>query len=527
MAKGMSTNNIKSANKINYYNYIYNNPLYIHNHKQYFLNTVKRIERIDNPVEIAYNLGRKYIAYLKGRETKLLNKLATANHTGEENLKIIANDIFIGSKKNKTEEIIKLLDKMFYMHQDEKVSVGRGLKKEGQQNNTFFKMSKTNEDGKRVVERIALELNENKSKNNSDKYNYEKTAQNLRSNKKYESIRTAINLMVDSMNEAFNTDEEIREAFKDLVDEQAIENMLAVGGKGYLRKYLELKVSSDAKEDELLKFLVDKMGLYSDIKGYFTEAVKIDYDGGIKEIFIENFKRTIGDEQKRKNSIYKKPDIIITGKTINGNITPLTISRKALTGDSIKFHEGSFRSVAEMLERINEKLAYDYLYLITNLAYYDDNDEAKDAKNMIVFIHKFMSYLLISGINSDKAIDKALYLVLTDAQKQTYFVPISSILETIINKESDINVRTSAIGAGGSGLMELWNYKLDTTKQHNKNGKRNKKGLRYNELSVDRKVMSQARTMVNGILTKNRRFEVNYTNNKIQTIISNGIITGD
>jgi len=520
MAKGLSTNN-KSASKINYYDYIDANPLYIHNHKRYFENTVRMINRIDDPIKEAEEMGKKYIAYLKGRETRLLNKLATNGRTGEENLAIIAHDIFIGANKNtnRTEEITNLLNDVFYMKKDEKISVGRGLKREKEQNNVFFKLSKTNTDtGKRDIYRIKL-----KPGGGLEKYDYKKSAQNLRNNENYDIIRAEMNKMVDSINEAIENNNILKEKLKKLVDSQAVDKEF--DESGFLRKYLDNKVTSASSDEELLKFLVDKMGIYSNLKGYFTEATKIDYTTGLTEIFGESFHRDIGDE-KRRDNIYKKPDIIITGKTINGNITPLTISRKALSGDVIKFHEGSIKSVSEMLATKNERLAKDYLYLNTNLGYYSDSqsDEVEKAKDIIKYIYKFMSYMFISGINQDIAEQKALYFVITDAENRTSFIPISKILSTIINNEEiKIDMRP-ALGTGGQGLMKLWNYKLDTTITKGYT-RRSKKGLRYDTLSMDEKVTTQMNTMVRNLLGRGRRFEVNYTNEKLQTIISNGIIT--
>ena len=516
--KGMATN--KRANW-HYYDYIDANPLYIHNHKRYFENTLKQINKIDDPIKTAKNLGLEYVDYLKKREQQLLENLST-NRSGEENLKIIIHDVFIGGDTNRIETLYNLLNDVFYMNKDIKISVGRGSKKDNTKNNTYLRISRTDpETLKRKIERIRLFLNEDK-KNGNSKYDYVKSAEAFKNSKNFDLIKELLDEICDSINDAIVSEDNLRLQLSELVSKPELDKSLASGGT--LRKYLDNKNNSKASIDELLEFLVDKLGQYSDIRGIFSEASKFEYTEGIREIFGDTFTRDIGDQQKRKGTVYKKPDIIINGKTIHGQITPITISRKFSLSDSIKFHEGSINSVSDMLFQIDDRLARDYLYLNTNLGYYSD---VQDAQDIIRYIYKFMSYLFISSANAINESEKAMYLLITttiNGKVQTSFVPISSILLAIINGDETVDIKMSpALEHGSKGLGKLWELKLNTTKVK---GKRSKKRLLYRILSVDDEVVNQSNTMVQNLLKRNRRFTVFHNENDLERVISSGIITG-
>ena len=504
---------------LQYAKYINENPLYIHNHKWYFENTLKNLNLMSNdPFSDAVAASEKYIRYLENREKRILKAVG-----GKKNLELIARDMYVDNQNVK--EIIKLLDKVFGMNQDVRTSVGRY----SGEKNPFLRLVK-NVDGSKNLQKIELITTGTKQAHGRtiNEYDFKASAALIENGGE---IELELRRIVNNINDAIKEQGDLQKMLQQFVDEGVIREDFEPGK--VLDRYLNNKaLSENAMAEDLLKFIVDKMGIYSYLKGKYSESSKFKFTDTIKEIFGENFKPESGDTRTREEraGTLKKADIILKGGKIDGKTVPeITISRKTVSAkDFLKFQDSPLKGpsggIYQALQKESESVANLYLYLTLNSSFWSG---LESSNIYLKFFNKIMSYVFISGNTEDKSYQKAVYLIITTGHGdniETSFVPISSIIKSIIyNDEAEIKITATKKNAESDISLNgpLWKAKLATAgRRTNKKGR----GLRYKVLSQDRNVLQQAEELAGPLLTRNRRIGINY-NFLEDAIKSYGIIT--
>lgn len=500
---------------LQYAEYINKNPLYIHNHRWYFENTLKNLNLINpDPFSAAINVSEKYIRYLENREKRILKAVG-----GKDKLELIARDMYVDNENVK--QIIKLLDRVFGMNQDVRTSVGRY----NGEKNPFLRLVKDT-DGSKNLQKIELIINGTKQAHGRTINDYDFKASVALIEKNGE-IEQELLRIVKNISEAIGSQKEFQEELQKFVDEGTIKEDFEVGK--VLNRYINNEAFKDnATTEKLLEFIIDKMGTYSYLKGRYTEAAKFKFTDTIKSVFGENFRPQSGDTRTREEraGTLKKADIILKGGKIDGKTIPeITISRKAISAkDFLKFQDSPLKGpsggIYQAFKKESESVANLYLYLVLNSSFWTG---LEGSNIYIKFFNKIMSYIFISGNTEDKSYQKAVYLIITTGHGdkiETSFVPISSIIKSIIyNDEAEIKITNTRKET--DDLNSLWTAKLATVgRKTNKKGR----GLRYKILSQDRGVLAQAEKAAGPLLTRNRRIGINY-NFLEDAIKSYGIIT--
>ena len=504
---------------LQYAEYINKNPLYIHNHKWYFENTLRNLNLMDSdPFNEAITASTKYIKYLENREKRILKAIG-----GKDKLEIVARDMYVDNENVK--EIIKLLDKAFGMNQDVRTSVGRISGEE----NPFLKIVKDSAINSEKMKKIELITTGTRKAHGRtiNVYDYKASAELI---KEDGILVQELRRIVNNINEALNIQKDFQTSLKKFVDNETISEDFELDG--VLTNYFNTFEKAKGPEIEyLLKFIVDKMGTYSYLKGRYTENAKFAFTDAIKNIFGENFRPESGDKRTREEraGTLKKADIILKGGVIDGKKIPeITISRKAVSAkDYLKFQDSPLKGVQggiyQALKKESDSVANLYLYLTLNSSFWSNTN----ANMYLKFFNKIMSYVFISGNTIDQSYQKAVYLIITTGHGdniETSFVPISSIIKSIIyNDEAEIKITATKKNPDTDISLSgpLWRAKLATVgRRTNKKGR----GLRYKILSQDRNVLDQAEQTAGPLLTRNRRIGINY-NFLEDAIKSYGIIT--
>ena len=209
--------------------------------------------------------------------------------------------------------------------------------------------------------------------------------------------------------------------------------------------------------EEFLEFLRRCIGKYSTLVGKFSEGARAVFSKEVQDIFGEDLQKLRGDQFTGKN---KKPDVIITGGTITLENNPITISQKAGSDAALKIQSSSIYNLRENFYRLeDEDISNIFLYLVLNDAFYNSDDAIKK----INLINKYFSYVLFSGLSGDNRIDRALYLVYSSKKGKdviTKFVPMSSILEAILNDPSNpIEMEKQRIEGTKEEMEQIFNAK--------------------------------------------------------------------
>ena len=504
---------------LQYAEYINKNPLYIHNHKWYFENTLQNLNLMDNdPFNEAIIASTKYIRYLENREKRILKAIG-----GKDKLEMIARDMYVDNKNVK--EIIRLLDKTFGMNQDIRTSVGRI----SGEDNPFLRLVKNSVIESEKIRKIELITTGTKQAHGRtiNVYDYKASANLI---KKDGILMQELQRIVNNINDALGTQKEFQKSLENFVDNEVISEDFSPDG--VLTKYFDNFEKAKGTEIEyLLKFIVDKMGIYSYLKGRYTENAKFAFTDTIKSIFGENFRPESGDKRTREEraGTLKKADIILRGGVIDGEKIPeITISRKSVSAKNyLKFQDSPLKGpqggIYQALKKESESVANLYLYLTLNSSFWSNTN----VNIYLKFFNKIMSYIFISGNTTDQSYQKAVYLIITTGHGdniETSFVPISSIIKSIVyNDEAEIKVTATKKNKDTDISLSgpLWKAKLATVgRKTNKKGR----GLRYNILSQDRNVLDQAEKIAGPLLTRNRRIGINY-NFLEDAIKTYGIIT--
>ena len=504
---------MESKENINYSNYILKNPLYIHNHIQYYENTLNKLNKI-NPEKRAQNLFNKYIKYLQNREEDIIKRLG-GGKKGREALNKMAEESFVTNKNIK--EIIKKLDEVFYMNKDMKVSVFR----EG--DDVYLRLTGKGKGNKRILlEKTKLILKDIETVRahgrDVNNYDYTKSAQNVNNN-----MKTVLLGIVQDIQNAIGSQQQINDEISKLVNTSQLSKNLTEGPLGqYTTKALSLNANSST--EELLQFIIEKMGIYIALKGQFTEATEIEFNSGIKSLFGQEFQSKRGDTRthEERQGTFKKPDLILFGGKIDVNLNPITISMKSISKNGrIKVQNsplmGNNGGIYQAISKDDSTLAKVYLYLMINNIYHGNK-----GFDIIQEINKYISYIFISGnFNVDFGkkelpINQALYLVLNEGagdKIKTSFIPISDILLDIVNGKNSIRMTNTKKSTNDLNSSGLWGTKLYSLSKKYNNSKKAQR-LNYKNLYKKELIIDKVKNIADSLLTRDRRIEINYNLNE-------------
>ena len=514
----MADDFIKYRKNINYASYILKNPLYIHNHRKYFENTLNNLNNLGaDPLSEAESLYESYIFYLEEREKNILDTLG-----GEEVLNKIIDEAFVSNANIK--EIINLLNKVFYMGQDIKSSISKG-DEEGVRylRLTTGKKGKKRQDIIKPIKLIIDEENPTKQVHGRIINNYDLKAS---AKKVTPAMRAALLNIVREIQTAIGSQQSINKEMEKFVNTSLLTKDITNKNSPFFR-YIESAMSFGARpsNEELLEFIINKMGTYSALKGQFTEAAEIEFGSGLQELLGKNFSAKRGDTRPReeRQGTFKKPDLILSGGIIDEDLNPITVSMKSISGEKdIKVQNsplmGDNGGIFQAFSKDAPNVAKLYLYLMLNHSYYED-DKALEIINLI---NRYMSYIFISGTIKTEIgamelpSNQALYLVLNqslDTGVKVSFIPISKILKAM--KEGDIKITNTRKST--TNLNPLWYTKIKSVGFERKNSKR-LKNLTYENLYNNSLVIDKVKEVADSLLTRDRKIDIKYN-------VINGIIT--
>lgn len=510
---------IKFRKDINYVSYILANPLYIHNHERYFRQTIDNLKNMGvDSIDEAENLFYNYVELLKNREKDILETIG-----GEDSLKLMVEEAFTANENMK--QILSILDKIFYMNQNTKVSI---TKKSNEEDVRYLRLT-TGKSGKKrqdIINPIQLIIDKTNPTSVAhgriiNNYDYKASAKKLTP-----QMRQALLDIVREIQLAIGSQKSINNDIRELIDEGQLSKKISSRESPFY-KYIREVMSFKARpsNEQLLKFIVDKMGTYSAIKGQFSEAAEIEFSAGIKDIFGENFSSRRGDIRNRteRNGSFKKPDLILSGGIINADLNPITVSMKTISGEKdIKVQNsplmGGSGGIFQAFLKDSPNVAKLYLYLMLNNSYYENGK----ALEIINLLNRYMSYIFLSGTfkteigKQELPSNQALYLVLNQSigdNIKISFIPISEIL--LAMKDGDIKITNTRKST--TNLSSLWSIKLRAVGYKKRNSKR-LKNLTYENLHNKSLVIDKVKDVADSLLTRDRKIDIKYS-------VVNGIIS--
>ena len=502
---------------LSYINWIDKQPLYIHNHKLYYENTMKALNSKENTmmkeVKIA---GLKYIKLLEDREKNLFG-LNDGQKT-QEALNIIAKEAFVNNENiNKINEILEVL---WGKKKNIKISV---TKKNG---HYYFNFSK----GKKKYDPIELFKMENKK---NDETNIESNVYDYSKSKiEDKELEKDLQNLVQDMQKGLNDYFKMTNVFAKILNaEELNQTIYAPDFINYCQKLRNLNDQSPS--EDLLAFFIDGLGEFISIRGRFLESNKVNFSKNINKIFEESFKTPIKMERRDYSKRYEatnrlnKVDNVIIGGPIQ-EATPLTVSRKVTsTRGAIKVHDTSYQAILDSLKKESPIAYIIYYYFSVNNAFWSNEESI----NVLKTINRYMSYLFLSGKNNDSPENQAMFLVITGKQTikggggyKTFFVPFSFLLRGIMGitqdeeykkiiqglktKEISVNLDMSDLQRpkGSWDLFnDLWIYKLGAA---GANGVK----FKYEYLAFDSNVRKQMDIIQEKVIgmNKSRRVTMNY-----------------
>ena len=503
---------------LNYLNWIDTQGLYIHNHKEYYENTSKKINEYEKGMlNFAKLQGLKYIKILEQREKQILS----GTQEPEKVLQMIANEGFVNN--DNIQNIIKLLDEVFLRNNIKFSVVSKTDKQSGSKQN-YFKIINGNKSTEIKIDKIGV----NTEGNNI--YNYDEAA------KGYEAI---LQKLVNSMNIAIDKNNGISAELQKVLNKTELSdtinasnflnflNTAKVLGQGNTIKNENAKTPSG----QLLQFFIDNIGLYISLRGKFIESAKTGYKAELNKLINGQLRTRRRDYSGLYDSTPKlnKVDNVIYGGAIQ-KTNPLTISRKvSTTRGAIKIHDTSIQAIIDALMQENSQIGNIYLYIMLNNPFWGESNNSNI--DFIKQINRYMSYLFMSGSSSDSPENQAMYLVMTGKQTKkqgggmiTTFVPFSILIRIILGIEDEtkyysnfiksfkngmtVNLDMSGIGMSSNPenlFVDLWKYKKLAA---SKNGGK----LRYQFLNSDPEVIGQIKNIKNSVLnlTKSRKINMSY-----------------
>lgn len=434
-----------------YIDYIEKNPLYLHNNKEDFNATLNQIPNLEPTLSHKVSF---YLNYLEQEENKILQALTGDDGiSGEEKLNFLADAAF--RKNRNTPKVLKLLDDLFNK-QAGSITFNTGKE---DKNNYFLNIPGASLKLIKVGERKTRGRTENI-------YDFEQSLNQAKIDGTYDNFKKSLDIFVSGVTKVFNNHDELYKELNKLIqfDLLTVKDG-SIGVWSAVQEYLSNMERYVDPNTDFLEFLRTLIGRYSALKGQFDEATRMDYELEIKKMFGDSFKRERGDRLTSKN---KKPDIIFYGGQLDLDTTPITISKKALSGSSAKLQTSALygdngnSGIYSFLKQEDKLIADIYTYLTINDAFYPE-EGADKILNMIV---KYLSYIFISGTSQDKRIDQALYFVATSGsgdKMEVRFTSISSIIKAIL-ADAGFPVKIDKISGDNKNLSQLLEAKHNAYK---------------------------------------------------------------
>lgn len=418
-----------------FYGFINNNPLYVHNKLEPFLSTARKINE-----DIKFNfLFENVIGKLRDEENRVYRNLSFGEGNGE------AEQIEIGKKR------LENLEKEIYSDNQNRKQIFNYMlelfgKVDSKGNPLTIQSAKSNLP-------IGVNYQERKDKQDPNKkvgvWTVKKGSKTLKENS--QEAQQIVTQFCNNWNNFVQQYDKILTLIQQCIQDGTIDIKEGERFKSF-RNFLE-----DAKRelgnaskinysgyttlgDGFNAVIRAKVGQWGDIIGFFNEVCKFELDDKIDKRIKEgfNFKRgdDISAEEKGSDSNFAKADNIIVIKgTLLDPTTMIPVSLKFSSIDKTKIQTSSLRSVVNKIGNEPEGGVYaNYLkYLLVNNAYF--GKEADENINSIIrkILQRYI-YLFFSGGLNDSLMAKALFMSSTmvgDNGYSSHFFSIASFLENL------------------------------------------------------------------------------------------------
>ena len=259
---------------VHYLNWVDTQGLYIHNHKEYYENTINKLnEREENMLDIARRQALRYVTILEEREKAILSN----TENPQKVLQLIAKEGFVNN--NNIQNIISLLDEIF-LKNNIKFSVVTKKDKQTGKTQNYFKIVNNSKATEIKIDKIGI----NSEGNNI--YNYDDAV------KGYEII---LQNLVNNMNIAINKNKGISEELKKVLNKTELKD--TIQASNFLNFINTAKIlgqgtniestNADTVSGQLLEFFIDTIGLYISLRGKFIESAKTGYKSELNKIIKE------------------------------------------------------------------------------------------------------------------------------------------------------------------------------------------------------------------------------------------------
>ena len=516
--------------QVDYYNYIDVNPLYLHNHKNYYVRTVNKIRSSNNDaIKLAQEAAQRYIDYLKSREEGILQKIG-----GEKILQLIMDETYENNENMyKVSEIMREVfgrNNFRFSISTQKVKKSKrypgGIKR-------IFNITNLENMEKFSV---ALKYLGKDKETGSNIYDYEAAIKNIG-----KEGRDYIKALGESIMSAYSSYGGFRNRIKNLVEEEVIDSSFNSAG---MQKFIKLAETKNPPSRVLLELIIAAIGPFITYNGIYQEAISTVYKDSVINIFRENFADPSQADKVKLSSnrklIYKKgkdgieipkyvDSLTKTDTLIHYDITcdnnPITISRKvtnSIDTKSFKIQdEVTLDTIYNAFAKEDIRIAKVYKYLTINNAFWSSyNGFDSDVFNRII---RYMAFVFMSGgtnlgnkgslSNNEFNSDKALYLVFSRPMGnkiKTDFLPMSVIFSKLLlgrssegSENLDRAVTITNTRRDVNDISGLWSVKEEATRQEKK-----KNNWTYELLSTNSDVESKAKELASHIIDSNRRAEI-------------------
>lgn len=547
LKNGIITTGSGGHKRVDYLRYIDENPLYLHNHKNYYIRTVNKIKSEKYGLYEAEQAAINYIKYLESREKNLLERIG-----GPEILELLMAESFGNNAKIK--EVLDYLNNIFGKNSGYRASVSgkkvlitpenpRGIE-------NMFHITHI-DTGKSF--KVALEY-AGKKKSGATKYNYEKALKDIHAEgKKY------VEIMGNNIINAFKEKGELTQVLKDIIDKEVLDASVKSAG---MQDYLRLVKSKKITAETLLELIIASAGPFNTYSGIYPEAIKTVYEDSLIQLFKEVFKNPDSAEKvelKRNATLLEtvnkdgqqilkwidklsKTDMYIEYDfDISNYINPITISRKVTQSKNIKNFkiqdDVTLNTMYNAFAKEDEKIAKVYKYLTINNAFWS----SWNGFDSVVFnrIIRYMSFVFLSGgtnlgnsgslSNVEFNKDKALYLVYTKPNGDNFitnFLPMSVIFKKLLLGKSSENsgnldraITITNTKRNNNDITKLWSLKEEATRINKK-----KNNWKYEILSKNSDVEEEAKEVAKNILDSKRKAEIkiDFLDYLVQHVYKNG-----
>lgn len=413
-----------------YLEFINNNPLYIHN-KLEPLNAT--IQQINSKITIDEEIFNNIIEVLHQREKEIYATLGAGDEAlGKERMEYIAEDVYTNNIFR--EEVINLTNQLFGKMKVPSVK----LEKDGTIKNWVSLNASFKAGGQHVVKRGTS------------------------SPLKGQEAQDLLQLYCDNWNRQVNNYDETMKRILALMRDDEIKDSNSVKGIDTYFKNLKTEfdkaavngvVNAASLSNAFIEYVSKKGAYFGNIIGLFTEQCIFKFRKELQGI-IESNSFFRGDDIPRKftgvDTNAKADNIFLIKGNLNmpDSIT-IPVSLKFRSDSFFKAHTGTLLSIANLLKKENENKGEEYSnyfkYLLVNAAYWQYNKMEKIDEIILKILNNY-AYVFISGGLKQNAFSNAVFIsgtFLVNNEYNTYFFPVSTLLETILkNLQSNTNILT-------------------------------------------------------------------------------------